>query len=209
MLCQSSVFPGRPVRVQPGRDGNRNLAQQTAQGNSRIARLTILTYVAHPSCQTHTESFSDGFFFQSLPFWWQNQGLKSIVESTIRSPRMKKKTKNKKEKTLLFVPWVEIAQRYKDTGSWCNSSYWWNLHHSCIIDSFIQTRWCFCIERRTNADYSFTMIFFLFNPKGIFGVFPLVLWKYWWCHQRPDVSGPGGTVTVRAGGQSTICDVDI
>lgn len=112
MLCQSSVFPGRPVRVQPGRDGNRNLAQQTAQGNSRIARITILTYVAHLSCQTHTESFSDGFFFQSLPFWWKNQGLKSIVESTIGSPKMKKKQRTRRRRHFYLSHWLKL---HKDT----------------------------------------------------------------------------------------------
>lgn len=49
LLGQRSILPGCPVRVQSGRDGNRNLAEQTAQGNNRITRLPVLTSVVFPS----------------------------------------------------------------------------------------------------------------------------------------------------------------
>lgn len=109
LLGQRSILPGCPVRVQSGRDGNRDLAEQTAQGNNRITRLPVLTV-----------------FPSSTP---------------------------------------------------CDISY------------------------------SLTLILFLFNLKGVFGVFPLVLWEHWGCHQRPDVSHSWGTVTVRAEVSSLNCEV--
>lgn len=117
LLCQRSVFPGCPVRFQSGRDGNRNLAEQTAQGNNRITQLLLQTLVVYPSSQTHTASFQIGSLLSIASCFVRKN---SIVKHTIRSRRVNKTRRQEQEQEgkedTFLVLWVEIAQRYTGSG---------------------------------------------------------------------------------------------